>query len=367
MHIQSLKDIYYNGTEAAWADIAFLVYSEDWDWSLVYSEDEDDIAEIEAYYPYLNFGYPTDAFKASNYNLHFTGNEHGWDNGVITKKATPTANGVKTYTCVVCENTKTEKIAKASKVTLSKTKFVYNGKIQKPALTVKDSAGKTISSKYYTAKWSNAKSKAVGKYTVTVTFKGNYSGKKVLTYTIAPKQVTGLKKAASTTRSVKLTWAKVIGAKYYQVYAYSAGAWRYVKTVSVNSATVTKINGNALAAGKNYYFRVRALDESKKCVGAFSATLKTGTKTAAPKITALTSPKAKTVKATWGKVTGAKSYVVYKSLDGKKWTKAGTTTGTSFTLTKLTGGKPVYVKLRAVNAYKAYSAFSAVKKITVKK
>lgn len=35
---------------------------------------------------------------------------HTWDNGVITKEATETEEGVKTYTCKTCDETKTEKI-----------------------------------------------------------------------------------------------------------------------------------------------------------------------------------------------------------------------------------------------------------------
>lgn len=39
---------------------------------------------------------------------------HTWDNGVITKEATETEEGVKTYTCKTCGETKTEKIPAAS-------------------------------------------------------------------------------------------------------------------------------------------------------------------------------------------------------------------------------------------------------------
>ena len=39
---------------------------------------------------------------------------HTWDNGVITKEATETEEGVKTYTCKTCGETKTEKIPVAS-------------------------------------------------------------------------------------------------------------------------------------------------------------------------------------------------------------------------------------------------------------
>ena len=39
---------------------------------------------------------------------------HTWDNGVITKEATETEEGIKTYTCNTCGETKTEKIPVAS-------------------------------------------------------------------------------------------------------------------------------------------------------------------------------------------------------------------------------------------------------------
>ena len=293
----------------------------------------------------------------------------GHDYKDTVTKATPTKDGKIVPTCSVCGATKTAtKIAKVSKISISKTKYVYNGKVQKPTLTVKDSAGKAISSSYYTVKWRNASSKAVGSYTVTVTFKGNYSGSKSFTYTIAPKQVTGVKNAAPATKSITLSWKKATGATKYEVYGSTDGkTFKKITTVSTNTAKITKVNGKALAAGKTYYFKVRAMDGSKKLIGEYSKVLKTGTLTAAPKITKLTSAKSKTATVTWGKVTGAKSYVVYKSTDGKKWTEAGTTTDTSLTLKNLTGGKKIHVKVLSVNAYKANSAYSEAKSVTVKK
>ncbi len=49
---------------------------------------------------------------------------HDWDSGTVTKKATCTANGIKTYTCTKCKATKTE--------TIKATGHSYdNGKITK--------------------------------------------------------------------------------------------------------------------------------------------------------------------------------------------------------------------------------------------
>ena len=287
-----------------------------------------------------------------------------------TTKATMTADGKKVQTCTICGVTKTATvIPKASGVKLSATKFVYNGKVQAPTLTVKDSNGNVIASKYYTVTWSNASSKAVGTYTVTITFKGNYSGTKTLTYTIVPNQVAGLKNSKAATTAITLSWSKATGAKYYEVYGSTDGkTFKKVATASTNSLKVTKIDGKALAAGKTYYFKVRALDSTKKLIGSFSSVLKTGTLTKAPTITALTSTKSKTATVTWGKVTGAKSYTVYTSTDGKtfKVYKSGMT-GTSLSITKLTGGKKIYVKVTAVNSYGAESVASAVKSVKVKK
>ncbi|MGN0484219.1 MAG: MBG domain-containing protein [Lachnospiraceae bacterium] len=57
-------------------------------------------------------------------------------------------------------------------VTLSKTTFVYNGKYQKPSVTVKDSKGNVLrKGRDYTVSYSR-KSKEVGNYTVTVKVKG---------------------------------------------------------------------------------------------------------------------------------------------------------------------------------------------------
>ena len=64
---------------------------------------------------------------------------------------------------------------------------------------------------------------------------------------------------------------------------------------------------------------------------------------------------------------GAKGYLIYLSANNKKWTKKGSTTKTSVSISKLTGGKKIYVKVIAVNQYGVSSTASAVKAVTVKK
>ncbi len=110
-------------------------------------------------------------------------NGHKWDTGKVTKKATPTATGVKTYTCTVCGAKKTQTIAKCAK-------YVNT-------LTV---SGKTATSKYKNLKKKNQTvsqknaftvNKAQGKVTYT-----KASGNKNITVSSAGKIIVkkGLKK-----------------------------------------------------------------------------------------------------------------------------------------------------------------------------
>lgn len=101
---------------------------------------------------------------------------HKWNSGVITTKATTKKNGKLAKQCKVCKAKATETLYRAKSISLSKTKFVYNGKTQRPTVVVKDSKGKVISASNYKVKFSKG-CKNAGTYKVTVTFKGQYSGK----------------------------------------------------------------------------------------------------------------------------------------------------------------------------------------------
>lgn len=73
-------------------------------------------------------------------------------------------------------------------VSLSAAAFTYNGKVQKPAVTVRN--GSTmLSASDYSLTWSGRSTDA-GTYTVTVTMKGRYAGTAKASYRIAPKKIT---------------------------------------------------------------------------------------------------------------------------------------------------------------------------------
>ena len=183
---------------------------------------------------------------------------HSWNSGVITKKATTTANGVKTYTCSICKSTKTETIYKVLSVNLSKTTYTYNGKVQKPSVTVKDSKGKTLKNGTdYTVSYPNGM-KNVGRYSVKITFKGNYSGTKTLTYNINPKG-TSMSKLTAAKKGFKATWKKqsTQTTGYQLQYSTSSNFKKGTKTVNISKNKTTSKSVGKLSAKKKYYVRVR--------------------------------------------------------------------------------------------------------------
>ena len=67
------------------------------------------------------------------------------------------------------------------------------------------------------------------------------------------------------------------------------------------------------------------------------------------------------IKLTWGKITGAAKYEVYRSTDGgSSYSLLKSTTGTSLTNTSTEVGKTYYYKVRAVTAGGTKSAFSSI-------
>ncbi len=109
-------------------------------------------------------------------------------NTVVTK-ATPTKDGSIAKVCKNCKQTVSKTtIAKVSNIKVNTAKYVYNGKVKKHLqLLLRIQKGKTLRKNTdYTVTYAKGR-KNVGKYKVTVTLKGNYSGTKTLSFTIVPK------------------------------------------------------------------------------------------------------------------------------------------------------------------------------------
>lgn len=184
------------------------------------------------------------------------------------KKATLSKNGAKTVTCSKCKKTLSKTtIYKIAAVKLKKTSYTYTGKAIKPAVVVKDSKGNTLKAGTdYTVTYKN--NKAVGKGTVTVKFKGSYSGTKTLSFSIVPKIT-----AKTTTSSVSVSWTKVSGAKLYTAELYSGK--KLLKSVTATKTTSAKFT--SLSANTSYTVRLTAKN-GKKVLSSASITVKTAAK-----------------------------------------------------------------------------------------
>lgn len=103
-------------------------------------------------------------------------------------QATLTKDGKIEKKCSACGNVRptTTKIYRPARFTLSTTEYTYSGGTKTPLVTVKDSTGKTLKKDTdYSVSYSSGR-KNVGKYTAKITFKGKYSGTKLLYFTINP-------------------------------------------------------------------------------------------------------------------------------------------------------------------------------------
>lgn len=287
-----------------------------------------------------------------------------------TKTLATTSKDGKTVTaCTVCGYvSKTITYYKASSIKLSATAYTYNGKAQKPTVTVKNSKGTTLKNGTdYTVAYSSG-CKNTGKYTVTVKFKGNYTGSKSLSFNILPGKTSSLTASQSTT-SIKATWKAVTGASGYKVTLYSAKN-KAIKTVYT---TKTAASFTKLSQGTTYKIRLTAYKtiDGKKVYSSVYTQLTTATKPGTPtlKVTA----GSKKAMLSWNKQTGATGYVVYMATSKNgKYTKITTLKGNtkvSYTKTGLTKGKTYYFKVAAyetVGGKNIYGSFSSVKYAKIK-
>ena len=213
----------------------------------------------------------------------------------VTRQPTCSASGIKTYTCTTCGDewtesisklahtykqsltpaaigkngkivkkcsacgaTITSSIAKISTVSLSAVNYTYNGGVKTPSVTVKDSKGRKLSNgRDYTVTYPSGR-KNVGRYSVKIRFKGNYSGTKTLTYNINPKG-TSMSKVTAAKKGFKAKWKKqsTQTTGYQLQYSTSSKFKKGTKTVNISKNKTTSKSVKKLYAKKKYYVRVR--------------------------------------------------------------------------------------------------------------
>ena len=181
------------------------------------------------------------------------------DSKRLVKKATLTADGKVYQLCTRC-GAGEEVISVLSRpqtYILAKTAYTYNGKVQKPKLSIKNANGAYIGYTHYKASIPNGKN--VGRYKITILFNSAAYAKqfKYLYYDILPKNTSAFTLGAGK-KSVKVKWntQKVQTTGYqiqYSLYADFRKATTFtLKNNKYNAATISKLTG-----GKKYYVRMR--------------------------------------------------------------------------------------------------------------
>ena len=158
---------------------------------------------------------------------------HSWDAGKVTKQATTTETGVKTYTCTACRATKSETIPKLQDQTGADGTPVGTG----------------------------ASAEAAEKAITTLAKDADPKG------TVFAR--IQLKSPSQTKTSVKISWKKTSGATKYVIYGNACGAKNKMKklaTVTGSSKNFTKVAGKKVKKGSYYKFMVVALDKNNKVV-----------------------------------------------------------------------------------------------------
>lgn len=264
------------------------------------------------------------------------------------------------------ENTPID-ISKATINSISDQK--YTGSKITPNISLKYN-NKTLSKNTdYTISFKNNTS--IGTATVTIKGTGNFTGLKTITFKILPKTVTNLNVLSTTSSSIKLGWSKVSNASGYTIYRATSKNGTYTKIKDITSNNTLNYTNSKLSSNKKYYYKIKSFKtvNNQKYYGSYSYLISGETKLSTP-LLKLSSPKSKTVKVSWSKISGAKGYEIYRSTSKNgKYSKASTTSSLSYTNKNLTKNKKYYYKVRAykiINNKNVYSSFSSIQLISAK-
>ena len=162
---------------------------------------------------------------------------------------------------------------------------------------------------------------------------------------------------AASSGKIRISWEAVKGAEKYEVYRSDTKDGEYSLIITTEKTSV--INTKA-AAGKKYYYKVRAIHANSAANSAYSAEVSRTCDLARPVVTLSNVASSGKIKISWEAVEGAEKYEVYRSAtkDGE-YSRIITTEKTSAINTKISAGKKYYYKVRAIHANSAAnSAYS---------
>lgn len=254
-------------------------------------------------------------------------------------------------------------------------KTVYTGKHINATPIVEDVYGNQLMEGYdYTVRYSHATRRNVGKYTITVTGMGRYSGTVELAMVITPKAPdvsVRLSTASGGYDDAYVTWNKVSGASGY--YVYYRRPSRSSSWSSLTRTTHTSVLKKDLYDGYKYEFKVvpYVLRDGTRYLSsdydtAYTYTLK---KMSSPSLSRYSSTR---VRVSWANISGESGYQVSRSTSSSGTYIVYTTSGTAVNLTT-TGEKTYYYKVRAYKnvtkdgkTYRVYGPWSSTRSFALK-
>ena len=153
----------------------------------------------------------------------------------------------------------------------------------------------------------------------------------------------------------QLKWKAVTGASKYWIYRSTDGVnYKYY-----DSTTKTSYTNSSVTVGTTYYYKVKAVAvvNGNNVASAYSGAKSLKASTAAPSVKITTS--SGKPKLSWGSVTGATKYWIYRSTDGKSFSYYTSTTKKTYTNTSAKSGQKYYYKVKAVKVVNGKSIASA--------
>ena len=178
--------------------------------------------------------------------------------------ATTKKDGYIEKVCSVCGEEEKEVIPYPKTIKLAYTSAKYTGKQRKgPAVTVKGSDGKVIDSSNYKVTQQSGRTK-VGRYKVTIKFKGDYYTGSVAIYWKIKPNPTSISKVTAASNSITVKWKKqTTQTDGYQVQYSRNKSFEDHGTKNIKKNTTTSKKIKDLKSGKTYYVRVRTYKNVK--------------------------------------------------------------------------------------------------------
>ena len=163
---------------------------------------------------------------------------------------------------------------------------------------------------------------------------------------------TNLKVTEYSDKAAKLSWSKVAGVTGYLVY-YSTDNSNFTKLKTINSQSTTSYTVGGLTAGKAYYFALISYTDingkitKSERTSSLKITATSSSSVPAPSNLKVAEYSNSAIKLTWTKAPDVTGYYVYRSTDGKKYSKIKTlkASTTAYTNTSLTAGKKYYYSI----------------------